>query len=153
MLDSVDIKILKLLEENARMNASVIGEKISMSVSAVIERIRKLENSGIIKKYTVLVDYKKIDMDVSAYISICMEDPKHMNAFIKAIQNIPEILECHYIAGDYDFLLKVLTKSTGTLAELLNKIKSLPGASLTRTLVVLETHKDGRIVLDEGGIK
>ena len=149
MLDSGDVKILKCLEENARMNASVIGERINMSVSAVIERIKKLEAAGIIRKYTVVLDNKKINKDVSAYISVRLDHPKHNDQFVRGIDSISEVVESNYIAGDYDFLLKVVTESTDTLAVLLNRVKSLPGVSLTRTLVVLSTTKDGHAVLPD----
>ncbi len=149
MLDLIDIKILKCLEKNSRINASIIGEQINMSVSAVIERIRKMETSGVIRKYTIVLDNKKINKDVSAYISVRLDHPRHNDDFVKAVGGILEVVECHYIAGDYDFLLKVITDSTGTLTDLLNKIKSLVGVSLTRTVVVLSTTKDGQIVLPD----
>jgi Lrp/AsnC family leucine-responsive transcriptional regulator len=149
VLDLIDIKILKCLEKNSRINASIIGEQINMSVSAVIERIRKMETSGVIRKYTIVLDNKKINKDVSAYISVRLDHPRHNDDFVKAVGGILEVVECHYIAGDYDFLLKVITESTGTLTDLLNKIKSLVGVSLTRTVVVLSTTKDGQIVLPD----
>ena len=109
-----------------------------MSVSAVIERIKKLEANGIIKQYTVVLDSKKLGMDITAFISVSMEHPKY-NKFVKTHK---QITECHYITGDFDFLLKVNTESTGGLESLLNEIKSAGGVSLTKTLVVLSTVKE-----------
>ncbi len=108
-----------------------------------------METSGVIRKYTIVLDNKKINKDVSAYISVRLDHPRHNDDFVKAVGGILEVVECHYIAGDYDFLLKVITESTGTLTDLLNKIKSLVGVSLTRTVVVLSTTKDGQIVLPD----
>ncbi len=141
-MDAIDDKILAHLKENARINASEIGENINMSVSAVIERIKKLEASGVIKKYTVVLDNKKINRNISAYISVRLEQPKFHSEFTQSIHELAEVSECHYIAGDYDFLLKISTASTDTLTILLNQVKSMKGVSLTRTLVVLSTIKD-----------
>ena len=83
-MDNIDIKILNLLKQNARMSASEIGEKINLSVSAVLERIKKLEKSGIIKQYTLILDPKLINKDVSAFISIGLDHPNTMKALSKA---------------------------------------------------------------------
>ena len=81
-MDRIDIRILNCLKKNSRENASVIGEKVNMSVSAVIERIRKLENAGIIRQYTVVLDPKQIGKDLSALISVGIEHPDDIIADI-----------------------------------------------------------------------
>lgn len=140
-MDSIDIKILSCLKENARINISAIGERINMSVSAVSERIKKLESDGIIKQYTVILDSKRIGKDLSAFISISLEHPKYNENFIECIKKNPQIVECYYITGDFDFLLKVVTESTESFSNILNDIKCIKGVSLTRTLIVLSTPK------------
>ena len=141
-MDKIDIKIIECLKKNARENASVIGSQVNMSVSAVIERIKKLEANGIIRQYTVVLDSKKLGMDITAFISVSMEHPKYNNNFNEFVNTHKQITECHYITGDFDFLLKVNTESTGGLEALLNEIKSAGGVSLTKTLVVLSTVKE-----------
>ena len=141
-MDRIDIRILNCLKKNSRENASVIGEKVNMSVSAVIERIRKLENAGIIKQYTVVLDPKQIGKDLSALISVGIEHPRYNDGFTEFVQSHPEIVECHYVTGDFDFILKVLTNTTGSLERILNEIKSVPGVSVTKTLVILSTVKN-----------
>ena len=101
-MDNIDIKILNLLKQNARMSASEIGEKINLSVSAVLERIKKLEKSGIIKQYTLILDPKLINKDVSAFISIGLDHPKYNESFIESVLDHKQIVECHYY-GDSDF--------------------------------------------------
>ena len=140
-MDNTDIKILNCLRENSRINASQIGEQINMSVSAVIERMKRLESTGIIKRYTTILDCNMIGKDTTAFISISLEHPKHIDNFIKNITSNDEITECHFITGDFDFILKVVTHSTQTLERVLNEIKSIKGVSLTKTLVVLSTSK------------
>ncbi len=140
-MDSVDIKILGCLRENARMNASLIGERINMSVSAVIERIKKLEATGIIKQYTVVLDNKIIGKDTMAFISVSLEHPKYNEAFNERVISHKEVTESHCITGDFDYMLKVVTESTQALERVLNDIKGIKGVSLTKTLVVLSSVK------------
>lgn len=148
-MDSIDIKILEQLKLNSRTSASDIGEKINMSVSAVIERIRKLENSGVIKQYSLVLDSKLINKDVTAFISIGLESPKYNESFVRGVLSNRDIVECHYITGDADFILKAVIDSTASLERVLNNIKSMAGVSLTRTLVVLSTVKNDQTVLPE----
>ncbi|MDR2908728.1 MAG: Lrp/AsnC family transcriptional regulator [Oscillospiraceae bacterium] len=150
MIDSTDIKILKALKANARVNASEIAGKINMSVSAVIERIKKLELSGVINRYTVLLDHKKLNMDIAAFMSVSMEHPKYNDAFVEAVNSDSRIVECNYITGDFDYLLKLVTTTTDDLYAALKNIKSIPGVSLTRTqLVLFPTKNEVTILPDE----
>ena len=135
-MDEIDVKILRCLKNNARENASVISEKVSMSVSAVIERIRKLENSGMIRQHTTIIDQVKAGKDVTSFISISLEHPKHIECFTNFVKDNREILECHYI------MLKVVTNSTQTLERVLNQIKSVNGVKMTKTIVILSTVKN-----------
>ena len=147
MIDQTDLQIITCLKENARVNASDISDQVGMSVSAVIERIKKLEASGIITRYTAVLDHKKLGMDVTAFMSVSLEHPKFNDGFIGAVDANPQIVECTYITGDFDFMLKVVAYSTEDLAAILNTVKSIPGVSLTRTQLVLSTHKNEVSVL------
>jgi len=142
ILDNTDIKILNILRKNARANASEIAEMIKLSVSAVIERVKKLEASGVIKGYTVLLDSSAVGKDVMAMMSVSIEHPKFNDAFEAAVIQNPSITECHYIAGDFDYLLKVITDNTKTLEKVLNEIKSLQGVSKTKTSIVFSSPKN-----------
>lgn len=141
-MDDTDLKILELLKDNSRTNASVIAETVGMSVSAVTERLRKLEAGGIIKKYTLLLDPKLTGMDVLAFVSISIEHPKFNEHFSAAVNKNPNVIECHYITGDFDFILKIMTASMDGLSGVLDEIKSIKGVSLTRTIIVLSTQKN-----------
>lgn len=141
-MDNTDIKIINLLRKNARSNASEIAEKIKLSVSAVIERMKKLEASGFVLGYTVLLDHSKIGKDVVAMMSISIEHPKYNDAFEAAVIQNPNITECHYVAGDFDYLLKVITDNTKSLEKVLNEIKSLQGVSKTKTSIVFSSPKN-----------
>lgn len=148
-MDLIDIRILEFLKKNARLNASFIGEKINMSVSAVIERIRKLESAGIIRQYTLLLDNKKIGRDVMVFLSVRLDHPKHNNFFIEKIAQMKDVIECHNVTGDFDFILKIVLPSTQALDRIIIEIKNFPEVDLTRTQLVLSTYKHETAVLPD----
>ena len=146
-MDSIDIKIIQLLQKNARITASDISVEINLSVSAVAERLKKLENSGLIEQYTVILSPQCLHKCLTAIMFISLERPKYSDQFIKFVQNEDEILECHYLTGDYDYSLKIITESTITLERLLNRIKSVQGIQKTRTMVVMSTIKNSHSII------
>ncbi len=143
-MDNTDIRIINALSENARISASDLSEKVNLSVSAVIERIRKLENAGCIKQYTTVLDETKFGLDVTAFICILMDHPHYNEQFIEFARRKSGIVECNYVAGDYDFLIKIQTDSTRSLERLLDEVKSVPGVGRTKTMLVLSTSKQFR---------
>ena len=129
------------------MNASQISNTVNLSVSAVIERMKKLENSGLIRGYTALIDERMAGYDVQAMISVRLEHPKYNQSFAKQMQEHSCVMECFYITGDFDYIARVSAGSTEELTGVLNDIKEIPGVSLTRTYVVLDNIKQGTSVL------
>ena len=148
-MDHIDIKIIKLLQENARITASEIAGKISLSVPAVSERLKKLEASGVIRQYTTILDPKYFDKSLSAIVFITLERPKFSDIFAEFVKKQNDILECHYLAGDFDYALKIVTENTVTLQELLDHIKSVQGVQKTRTVVILSTAKNNYSIIPE----
>ena len=140
-MDELDYKILACLKENARAKLSTIANEINLSITATTERIHRMEADGIITGYRVVIDESRMGKDLKALISVSLEHPRYNNQFAEMVQNHPDILECYYITGDYDFHLKVSTSGGEGLEKLLNYIKGIQGVSLTRTLVVLSTIK------------
>ncbi len=140
-MDAIDYQILACLKENSRENATNIGAKINLSTSAVIERIKKLEKSGLIEKYTTIINQSALGREIMAFIYVSLEHPKYNEEFIRLVNDNTSITECHYIAGDFDFILKVIAQKGKMLEEILNYIKAIEGVSLTRTSVVLSTNK------------
>lgn len=141
-MDEIDVRILKCLRSNARENASVISERVGMSVSAVIERIRKLEASGLIARHTTVINSAKAGKDVNAFLSVSLEHPKYIDQFQTVVRESREILGCYYITGDFDFMLRIVTDNTQSLERLLNMVKSIPGVQNTRTILILSTVKE-----------
>lgn len=140
-MDNIDEMILAYLKENARMRVSDIANEVHLSATSVIDRMHKLENSGIIKQYTAIIDRSKGGKDITAFTNVRVESPKYNEEFIKRMKSNDEITECHYITGDYDFLIKIVTGGSGSLQRILDYIKCSPGVILTRTNVVLSTDK------------
>ena len=140
-MDIIDYRILACLKENSRENATNIGAKINLSTSAVIERIKKLESSGLIEGYTTIINQSALGREITAFIYVSIEHPKYNENFIRLVKENSSIAECHYIAGDFDFILKVITQTGKSLEGVLNYIKAIGGVSLTRTSLVLSTNK------------
>jgi Lrp/AsnC family leucine-responsive transcriptional regulator len=145
-LDEIDLQIIELLQENSRIRRSELAEKVKLTVPAVSDRIKKLEEKGLIKRYTTQIDYKKAGYDVTAFIFVFMESSKYYNAFTQKAKHEPEILECHSITGEGSHILKVVTENTSTLEKILSKIQAWPGVTGTKTNVVLSTIKDFQII-------
>lgn len=141
-MDATDIKIINCLIDNARINLTELSGQVHLSVSAISERIRKLENEGIIDRYTAVINYDRLGYDVTAYMNVILDDPSHKEGVIEFARKCPDIVECDYVAGDFDFLLKINTHNTHTLEKLLTTIRSLNGVGRTRTVLVLSTHKE-----------
>lgn len=152
-MDNTDIKILSLLQKNARITASEISSLINLSIPACSERLKKLEQSGVIKQYTAIIDCKQLNKFLTAVMFISLERPRFTDQFLEKINSEADILECHYLAGDFDYLLKIITDNTDTLEALLQRIKSVPGVQKTRTIVVLSTVKNNYSISLENTIK
>lgn len=146
-MDHIDIKILRYLTKDARMNASQISQKVNLSLSAVIERMKKMEASGLIKGYTAVIDEKLAGFNVQAMISIRLEHPKYNQEFNRQMCSHERVMECFYITGDFDYIARIGVSSTEELTKVLHDIKQIPGVSLTRTYVVLDNIKQSTSVI------
>lgn len=140
-MDKTDREILKCLINNARIKISDISKRINLSVSAVIERIRKMESSNIIEKYTVILNQKSLGNDLIALMEVSLEHPKYYDSFTKAVIENPNIQSCYYLTGEFDFMLKIITDSSESLEKIHRGIKSLEGVSATKTHFVLKPVK------------
>ncbi len=148
-MDVIDYKILHCLKENARQKASTIGEEINLSVSAVLERIRKMERCGLIEGYTVVLDQKQLGNDMTALMEVSLEHPRYYDSFTEMVKENENIISCDYLTGDFDFILKILTDTSESLEAIHRQIKSLEGVSATRTHFVLKNVKNERTVIPE----
>ena len=146
-LDQVDRDILDILQIDARSSASSIAEKIGMSIPAVGDRIRKLQDASIITGFTTLLNHRKIGLDVSAFITVISESSSHYSDVIKETNSSPEIIQCFTTTGNGSHVLLALVKNTYSLEKLLRKIQRWPGVMRTETQIILSSYKGINTVL------
>ena len=140
-IDNTDRKILNLLQEDGRIAASHIADKLDISIPTVTERIKKLQESGIIQGFHAVLDPKKLDLDVSALITVISESSSHYKKFIKTAKKTPEVMQCFSTTGNGSHSLLVVTRNSQTLEELLRSIQSWPGVTRTETQIILSSYK------------
>ncbi|MBQ4504529.1 MAG: Lrp/AsnC family transcriptional regulator [Firmicutes bacterium] len=140
-MDIIDVKILEVLQANSRVSISELSKKVNLSLSAVSERLKKLESSNVIEKYTVILNSQALDKELSVIMNISLENPHQTSEFLNFVRTEDEILECHYVTGEYDYVLKITTRNTATLEHLMNRIKGISGIKRTQTNVVLSSVK------------
>lgn len=146
-MDSTDHLLVKLLQEDGRATQLQLAREIGLSQPATAERIRKLEEQGVITGYSARVDATKLGRDVTAFVGVGIEHPKFFDAFTKKVLSLREVLECHRVAGQDSYLLKVRTRNTRTLDELLvETIRTIPGVTRTFTTIVLSSAKEDMTV-------
>lgn len=141
-LDDVDWLILQELQEDARLSYSELGRRVSLSAPAVQERIRKLQESGVIKGYHVSIDLEKIGLPIKALIQMT-GTCRNSHIFMEAAQDIPEILQCHHVLGEHCFYLIVAVASMKHLESLM---QTLYDYGETVTTVILSSPVESRII-------
>jgi Lrp/AsnC family leucine-responsive transcriptional regulator len=151
LLDQIDLKILSILQNDGRRRLADIADEVELSAPAVMERVKKLEASGVIRGYQALVDGKKVGKDITAFIGVSVGSQRDMDKFATQMMGYRDVLECHHVTGDESFILKVKSANTGALEKLLGEIRSVDGVTRTVTKVVLSTAKEGQTLeLDMG---
>lgn len=142
-MDALDYKIIEYLTSNGRITWSDLAAKLDMSGPAIADRVHRLEEQGVIKGYTALIDPERLGYEMTAFIAISIDRIEHREIFIKRVHELPEIEECHHAAGEDDYILKVRCRGTKDLERIISyELRTLPGVNKTRTMIVLNTIKD-----------
>ncbi len=142
-VDPTDLQIVAMLQRDARTTQQEIAKRVRLSQPSVAERIRKLEERGIIKGYAARLDAAKLGLDITAFIGVRVEHPRYFDKFATQVLALPEVLECHRVAGPESYMLKVRTRNTETLDHLLiQRLRQIPGVSRTQTTIVLSSVKE-----------
>jgi Lrp/AsnC family leucine-responsive transcriptional regulator len=151
-MNSNDLKLVRQLMTNARSTWAELGTLIGLSAPAAADRVRKLEESGAIMGYAALVNPESVGCRLAALISLSIENQEYRPQIIKKIGELAEVLECHHVAGDADYILKVRCTNTRALEHLIsNELKMFPGVR-TKTTVILSTVKETPVLpLRTGG--
>ncbi len=146
-MDTIDYRILDLLQRDSRTTQADIAEAVGLSQPSVAERVRKLEVSGAVAAWVAILDPRRMGNDVRAFIGVRIAHPRYHDGFAKRIQGLPEVLECYRVAGNDTYLLKVVTRTTESLDKLISgTLRRLPGVTRTQTTIALATVKEGTAV-------
>ena len=140
-MDKIDREILMILSENAAVTATEMVPRLNLSIPAINKRIQKLQNSGIIRRFTVEVDREKVGKPLCAFMLLVLQPGAPLDVLMKMIRSDPDILECHGITGEYDYLLKVCTADMASLQKKINQLKRAGGIVKSHTMFSLSEFK------------
>ncbi len=145
-IDETDVRILQLLQDQGRIKLKDIAEDVSLSVPSVSDRIRKLEEHGIVAGYHAVVNPRLAGFDISAFIRVMVDGSKHYASFVERACKMDQVQEVHSSTGEGSHILRVLIRNTAGLEQLLSTIQSWPGVHGTSSSIVLSSYKDTRVV-------
>lgn len=145
MLDERDLEIVTALREDARATYADVAARVGLSASSVHERVRKLEAAGVITAYRAVVDPEAMGLYVTALIAVTPLDPQQPDDLPERLADLPEVEDCLSVAGEANYILKVRTRSTNHLEELIRRLREKAGVS-TRTTIALSIPFEGRPV-------
>ncbi len=148
-LDQIDRKVLEILQTNAKITNAQLSKEIGLSPAPTLERVKKLEQSGIIKSYHAQLEPERVGLGVSTFVQISLVGHRKSvtESFVEKVHAISEVIECHHITGTGDFLLRVISKDISTYQKLmLEKINEIEEVASTQTMVILSTFKESKVL-------
>ena len=146
-LDQIDRKVLEILQSNAKITNAQLSKEIGLSPAPTLERVKKLETSGIIQSYHAQLDRERVGLGVTTFVMVTLVGHKKETtmSFVDQANKIAEIIECHHITGSGDFLLKVISKDIASYqALMLDVINEISEVASTQTMVIMSTFKEIR---------
>jgi Lrp/AsnC family transcriptional regulator, leucine-responsive regulatory protein len=142
-MDELDLRALLRLTTDGRVTWSDLAQHLRLSAPSSAERVRRLEERGVIKQYGAVLDREALGYAFMALVGVDLSHPRHRAEFLKIITERPEILECHHVTGDHDYVLKIVCRNAAHFDELINDgLKQGEAVARTRTMVVLSTPKN-----------
>ncbi len=148
-LDKIDTQILNILQTDSNRTTKSIAKELGMTTSPIFERIKKLEKEGYIKKYVAVLDNKKIGLKLTVFIGITLQGHtrSYLEKFVKEINNFPEVVECHRISGNFDYLLKLVVEDIEAYETfIISKLTLLPYLGNVQSLITLSTGKETNVI-------
>ena len=148
-LDPIDRKILELLQTNSNITNAQLALEVGLSPAPTLERVKKLETAGVIKSYHAVVDTASVGLGVSTFVMASLKghNKENINKFMNAIAEIKEIVECHHVTGQADFILKIVCTDIPSYQNLmLEKVTNIEVVDNLQSMVILSTFKDTKIV-------
>jgi DNA-binding Lrp family transcriptional regulator len=144
MLDNIDLHILQLMQRNGRISNQELADKVGLSPSPCLRRLRELEGSGVIQKYVALVSPRAVDQGLQAFVEVRLDRQTRAFAdkFEAEIVKLPQVLECHMISGDWDYLLRVVVRDLDALRDFhMNRLGKIPGVSNVKSNISMKPLK------------
>lgn len=148
-LDSTDRKILEILQENSNITNAQLAKEIGLSPAPTLERVNKLESSGVVKSYHAVIDPARVGLGVSTFVMVTLKghNKENIDKFVKAIREIDEIMECHHVTGAGDFILRIVCADIAAYQQLmLEKVSNIDVVDSLQSMVILSTFKDSKIL-------
>lgn len=148
-MDEIDRKILSLLAEDSRRSLADIGGVVSLSPSAVNERIRRLSSSGVIRRFTVEADHRALGYDVLAFVWVALAADASEAAFREFMAGHPTVAECHHVTGSWSYLVKIRVATLGGVEPFLAELKAHRYLARSETVIALSTVSEKMLVIGE----
>jgi Lrp/AsnC family leucine-responsive transcriptional regulator len=147
-LDRIDLAILKILQSNGRISNVALAQEVNLSASPCLDRVKRLEQEGYIKHYGAFLNANKLNYGMTAFIQVILNKTTSdvLKEFKKEVVKIKEVVECHLVAGGFDYLVKIRFTGMDNYRLVLDKVASLPAISQTHTYIVTE------LVKEDGGV-
>jgi Lrp/AsnC family leucine-responsive transcriptional regulator len=142
-MDNIDLQILDLLQRDGRLTNAAIGEQVGLSAPSVFERVRKLEQRGVIRGYTIQVDPEALGKPLTAFIRLTVSYDERKAAGVQALREDPDILECYSVAGEDCYILKTRVDGPAALEALINRIRARLTVQRSVTMIALSAVKEG----------
>ena len=144
-LDDIDKEIIKIMQDNCRITVKELSERLGLSATPVFERIKKLENTGVIQKYVALIDPIKLGRKLIAFLHVSIKghSSDSLNQFIDYITELDEVMECYHVTGEFDFIIKVVTRDMESYNQfILTKLSVVPNISRVHSQFSLSVRKN-----------
>ena len=146
-IDDIDLRILDMLQRNGKLSQAKIAGAVGLTTPSVNERIKKMERHGMIKGFVALLDHEKMGLPITAYIDVALEHPRFEKSFLDDLERLLAVQECHYLAGDYAYRLKVKAANPGALADFLQqRLLAIRGVQRARTCLSLSSKKESTLL-------
>ncbi len=142
-MDSTDLAIVAELMQKGRLSWAELAARVGLSSPGLIDRIRRLEEKGVIRGYSALIAPEALGLDLTAFLLVAIEKPVQRGGFLKRIRSLSEVQECHQVTGEFDYLLKLRARDTRHLDQLINgELKGMAGIRRVQVTVALSTEKE-----------
>ena len=147
--DATDLKILEILQNNSNITNALLAQEIGLSPAPTLERVKKLENNGVIKSYHAVIDHASVGIGVSTFVQVTIKghNRENIDKFISAIAGIKEVVECHHVTGQADFILRIVCSDIPAYQKLmLEKVSNIEVVDGMQSMVILSTFKESKVI-------